>query len=319
MKALIDIRQGETNNLEDLLLSLRKLGFETALVDSEACLAQMLETLPQDQVVLWYSSPTVRLIDPIFLVRWAAGQSAFKTIFSNGELLGFYPSGVVIKDGQLRSKDQYWFNLNQQFFDIANPDQLMFTGERVVPHIAQAKVYMEVHLSFYKLFEHLMRGKVLDLACGCGYGTHTITKTADFVIGVDISKEAVHYSSLNYKADNLVFLKSGATDLPFADDSFDNVISIETFEHVEEVEKYISEVHRVLKVGENFGFTTPNGLIHVYKPKTLQERRGYHVWHYDHDEIKGLLSEKFSYEITGSDYNKSADGFNNFIVLCKKI
>jgi SAM-dependent methyltransferase len=70
------------------------------------------------------------------------------------------------------------------------------------------------------------------------------------------------------------------------DTSFDYVVSVEVLEHVEEDERFVSEVERVLRPGGVFLMTTPNG-DYVKTPT------GDHKRHYTREQLRALLSSRF--------------------------
>ena len=59
-----------------------------------------------------------------------------------------------------------------------------------------------------KFVEKYSRGLVLDMGTGSGILAETAMKTADFVIALDIDKEAVKYCEKNIKGNNILFFKS---------------------------------------------------------------------------------------------------------------
>lgn len=90
------------------------------------------------------------------------------------------------------------------------------------------------------------------------------------------------------------------SDLP--GETYDLVVSIEVLEHVEEDEKFVSEVNRVLKPGGRFIMTTPNGDF-------LENRNPDHKRHYKKKQLTSLLEKHFKdveveYAIAGGYYRK---------------
>ncbi len=133
--------------------------------------------------------------------------------------------------------------------------------------------------------------RVLDVACGAGYGSALLRQTAATVHGVDISAEAIAHARGLYAADaNLQFSEASCTALPFADGSFDLVVSFETIEHIEAQAAFLDEVRRVL---------TPEGVFVVSSPNKAEysDRRGFsnefHVRELYRDEFEALLSPRF--------------------------
>lgn len=107
---------------------------------------------------------------------------------------------------------------------------------------------------------------VLDLACTTGFSSRRIsqaTKRSGF--GVDISKLAVIQANAFAKAENvdsINFLHGDATDLPFKTDLFTHVLGGSNFSFIQNREKGLSEVHRVMKTFSflcisNYYYTTP--------------------------------------------------------------
>lgn len=95
--------------------------------------------------------------------------------------------------------------------------------------------------------------KCLDL--GCGRGRYSIALSllgASEVIGVDISKEAISDAQKRVKAlglQNVTFQHQTAEDLPFPSAFFDCVIFSGVLMHMENPDKGIAEIARVLKPG----------------------------------------------------------------------
>ena len=96
---------------------------------------------------------------------------------------------------------------------------------------------------------------VLDVGCFDGTIAAEIAKAGNDVHGIDASETAVKAArEKGVKA----LLGDIGKDFPFADGMFDAVFAGEVVEHVFELRKMLSEVHRVLKPGGEFVVTTPN-------------------------------------------------------------
>jgi SAM-dependent methyltransferase len=134
---------------------------------------------------------------------------------------------------------------------VLDPDSL----ERLIPHDASKhdgvthKATLALHLERYELAARYARpGRVLDLACGVGYGTRLVFDHGTQIreaIGVDLSDEAVRYAREHYAKPGIDYRCSDA--LVFTDrDGFDTVISLETIEHVRDpralIERLVSHV-----------------------------------------------------------------------------
>lgn len=103
---------------------------------------------------------------------------------------------------------------------------------------------------------------ILDIACGSGYGADLMSAIKGTeVLGVDLSKEAIKCANEKYKKTNLRFKVGDATNIPEKENSFDAIISFETIEHLENREKYLKELVRVLKKGGVALLSTPNRAV----------------------------------------------------------
>ena len=85
-------------------------------------------------------------------------------------------------------------------------------------------------------------------------------------------------------------------------ESFDLAISVEVLEHVQDDEKFVSEVCRVLKPGGRFIMTTPNGDF-------VENKNPDHKRHYKRQQLNALLEKYFTnveveYAIAGGRYRK---------------
>lgn len=165
-----------------------------------------------------------------------------------------------------------------------------FTGERFIP-TEKGEIRYE-HMHRYGWVQSLCKGlRVLDIACGEGYGSALLADTAGSVTGVDISDEAVSHAKQRYASRaNLQFLQGSATSVPLESGSVDVVVSFETIEHLAEQEEMMRELRRVL---------TPSGILVISSPnkKVYSDDRNYvnefHVKELYFDEFDELLGRYF--------------------------
>jgi ubiquinone/menaquinone biosynthesis C-methylase UbiE len=109
-----------------------------------------------------------------------------------------------------------------------------------------------------QLYHHVAKGvplegkQVLEVGCGRGGGASYVARhfRPQQMTGVDRNATAIRFDQRHYAAqNNLRFQVADAHHLPFADDSFDAVINIESAQHYSDVDRFLAEVHRVLKPG----------------------------------------------------------------------
>src|SRR5439155_10039614 len=100
-----------------------------------------------------------------------------------------------------------------------------FTGERFVPACSGEIAYEHWHR--YAFARRIAGGRrVLDVACGEGYGAALLAGVASEVVGVDIDAATLAHAAASYTDHaNLRFMRGSCAALPFADASFDLVVS----------------------------------------------------------------------------------------------
>ncbi|WP_161805598.1 methyltransferase domain-containing protein [Frateuria defendens] len=168
-------------------------------------------------------------------------------------------------------------------------DMLRDTGERSDAHVIRYQWACE----FVRPHD-----RVLDAACGLGYGAHVVRSLtrASCVIGIDGSPYAVDYANRCYAEGSqrgeyvCGFLPEALRNYP--DASFDTIISFETLEHVEDPRGLLKEFHRVL---------TPGGRVIVSVPNDWSDESGedpnpYHLQVYDLDRLRAEIASDFDVE-----------------------
>lgn len=115
--------------------------------------------------------------------------------------------------------------------------------------------------------------RILEVACGRGGFVCELTRAGAHVTGCDFSAAALRIShaklSVAGAAASPPLVQGDAQKLPFADESFDLVVSCETIEHVPDAQSAVREMFRVTRPGGRLFLTTPNylnfmGLYEIY-------------------------------------------------------
>jgi ubiquinone/menaquinone biosynthesis C-methylase UbiE len=128
--------------------------------------------------------------------------------------------------------------------------------------------------------------KILDLACGIGYGTLMLAKnTKAKVTGVDIEQAAISHAKQHFSSENTQFICQDAKLLDIKANTQNVVVSFETIEHVDFDQQLLDIFFRVLKPGGQLICSTPNQEVMPFDP----ERFAYHLKHYTNTELTELL------------------------------
>jgi GT2 family glycosyltransferase/ubiquinone/menaquinone biosynthesis C-methylase UbiE/Txe/YoeB family toxin of Txe-Axe toxin-antitoxin module len=170
-----------------------------------------------------------------------------------------------------------------------------FTGERYIPVGDHRDELSVEHMHRYHSILPMVKDKVvLDIACGEGYGTALMAKTAKKVVGMDISRECIFHATQKYLPEytNIGFSEGDVERIPAEDGVFDIIVSFETLEHVskEGQKKFLSEVKRVLKKNGKFILSTPD--IENYSNRYQHENQ-FHVHELNRSEFRDLITSYF--------------------------
>lgn len=115
------------------------------------------------------------------------------------------------------------------------------------------------HISRYILASKLACGRVLNVASGSCYGSGILERSSNVerVINVDIDEDLLLFGAKVYGATGIV---ADATQLPFIEEYFDTVVSLETLEHIKDRDRFISNIKSSLRKGGFLILSTPNKL-----------------------------------------------------------
>jgi SAM-dependent methyltransferase len=159
------------------------------------------------------------------------------------------------------------------------------TGERLVPELQHGQVVHAEHLVRYQLATEIAESRrVLDAACGAGYGTNLLAAAARAATGVDLDPRSIAQARARYP--DAEFVEGDIRQLPFDAAAFDLVVCFETIEHVGDPERALDEMRRVLSSDGMLLISTPN------KHQYLVENE-FHEREFFHEEFLELLSSRF--------------------------
>ncbi len=153
-------------------------------------------------------------------------------------------------------------------------------------------------------------GRVLDAACGTGYGSQLLLSVAARVVGLDGNHGALDHARKRFGGSLLSFRWSDLNkQIAASAGDFDAAVTIETIEHLPEefATHFLGELHRAL---------TPNGLLLLSTPSFNAERgltSTFHLKEYTPNEMVALVTAAgfVDVELDGPDnlWVKDVPGF----------
>jgi SAM-dependent methyltransferase len=197
----------------------------------------------------------------------------------------------------------------EQHDQPAGVPPLALTGERTLPDVPEENYWFRRHLVVYEWIAARVGGlRVLDMACGEGYGADVLARAAASVVGVDANPEAHEHARLRYRGDNLRF----ARDLveSFAEPA-DAVVFLQTIEHLSDPGAALEHFASLVAPGGAAGSPPPAtppggatvraGTVFVSTPNVLtlaprgESRSGnpWHVHEYRLEEFDHLCRSHF--------------------------
>ena len=165
---------------------------------------------------------------------------------------------------------------------------LELTGERTLPDVPEENYWYRRHVAVYEWIAERCAGlRVVDLACGEGYGSDLLARSASQVIGVDANPEAFEHARARYGRPNLSFERGLVEDF---DEDVDAVVFLQTIEHIHEPEKLVETISRIAPVAY---ISTPNRLT-LAPPGAEKSDNPWHLREYDAGQYRELLEPHFA-------------------------
>ena len=162
------------------------------------------------------------------------------------------------------------------------------TEERFFPLRAARGLTSSEHFARYLFAAGFCAGKrVLDVACGVGYGSYLLSLLgAREVVGLDRDQAAIELAGRAYAGPGIEFRRGEAEALGLDGPPFDVVVSFETIDHVERPEELLAAIRRRL---------APDGLFIVSCPHDARSPwvSPFHLRHYTYREFRDLVARCF--------------------------
>lgn len=121
------------------------------------------------------------------------------------------------------------------------------------------------HIGRYHFAVDRVEGRVLDIACGVGYGSFIIAKyckrMVQHVVGLDWDVPTINYAKRTYNHPRCEFHVGNALDpdLVTKYGQFDSILSFETLEHLDDDGAFLGNLKKLLKRGGRLIISTPLG------------------------------------------------------------
>ena len=176
---------------------------------------------------------------------------------------------------------------------------LELTGERTLPDVPAENYWFQRHLAVYEWISARVIGRrVIDMACGEGYGSEVISRTAASVVGVDANPDAHEHAALRYPRQNLRF-ERGMVETYGEPESCDAGVFLQTIEHVQEPAAVLERFRALLAPGGVAYVSTPNVLT-LAPAGAEKSGNPWHIREYRAREFEALCRSVFpSVELLG--------------------
>jgi SAM-dependent methyltransferase len=146
------------------------------------------------------------------------------------------------------------------------------------------------HRSRYRFAAQFVAGqRVLDVACGSGFGLRMLIEAGARPIGIDYDWRTLQ--EIRRGQAHARLMAADAMRLPLETASVDHVVSFETIEHVPDARAFVGELRRVLKPGGQLVLSTPNRAFGPFERHTSNR---FHVREFSVDELRTILGEHFT-------------------------
>jgi 2-polyprenyl-3-methyl-5-hydroxy-6-metoxy-1,4-benzoquinol methylase len=177
----------------------------------------------------------------------------------------------------------------------AQPDgvpPLELTGERTLPDVPVENYWFRRHLAVYEWIGSRVTGqRVLDMACGEGYGSEVLSRSAASVLGVDANPDAFEHARRRYVRSNLRF-ERGMVELHGEAAAYDVVVFLQTIEHVQDPVGVLEHFRSLLAPRGTVYVSTPNVLT-LAPPGAVKSSNPWHIREYRAAEFRELCAKVF--------------------------
>lgn len=168
-----------------------------------------------------------------------------------------------------------------------------------IPEMAEEQPEKRIHLERYEYATQKLKAKkVLDCACGVGYGTAMLKSTCD-PTGIDIDPIAISLAHQNHNLSCCCFVGDiQSTDFS----SYDALVSFETLEHLDDPKAIIEKL--------------PPNITEIIASVPIRPTVGWNPWHrsdFTKESFRDLIRSRF--EIINEFGQMWIDGADLYLVV----
>jgi 2-polyprenyl-3-methyl-5-hydroxy-6-metoxy-1,4-benzoquinol methylase len=166
---------------------------------------------------------------------------------------------------------------------------LALTGERTLPDVPEENYWFRRHLVVYEWIAARAHGRrVVDLACGEGYGSAVLGRTARSVVGVDANPEAFEHARLKYARGNVAFERDM---LELWRGDVDCVVLLQTIEHVQDPDAVMAHIRGL--IGDGVAYVSTPNVLTLAPAGAERSGNPWHVREYRAHEFRTLCKRHF--------------------------
>jgi 2-polyprenyl-3-methyl-5-hydroxy-6-metoxy-1,4-benzoquinol methylase len=171
---------------------------------------------------------------------------------------------------------------------------LALTGERTLPDVPQENYWFRRHLAVYEWIAAQTQGKrVIDMACGEGYGSDVLARSAASVVGVDANPEAHEHARLRYEIPTRPNLRYVRELVETFSEPADAVVFLQTIEHVQDPGAILAHF-RSLVGDSGFVFVSTPNVLTLAPKGAKRSDNPWHVHEYRAGEFEQLCRGTFA-------------------------
>lgn len=173
--------------------------------------------------------------------------------------------------------------------------RLALTGERTAPGWDHEQYWYARHEVVYRWL--LARSRdIADVGSGEGYGAQLLATAGAFVVALELDEAACDHARTVYPS--IPIVRANAVTVPLRTGAVDTAISLQTIEHIWDVQRYLRELFRIAR--RQVIISTPNRL--TFSPGLARKARPtnpFHVEEFDAEQVVELLAPWGHVEVLG--------------------